>query len=240
MVWQCCKKAQTEMRCGYINTEGDGYDLHLKAMAALTLYKEMPSSIGDSENHKEFIVIWAYAILFYTEANLTVSNDRQVALSGVIQSVADRTGFRNIAGLWEPTFIYHMMWFNIHRGIRNGNAPSWSWLSMDGAITFDDQITLISKFEFFQGVASLCQTPVVREEYDVEKRRTRLVGKAVLSACTLKIFSILNSTCEKRCFDVVVDSLPESSIPQSKYLDSGLIFLFASSVLVCGREQLLL
>lgn len=227
IVWQCRKSAQTEMRCGYINTEGGGYDLHLKAMVGLTLCKDMPLSVLDSEDHKEFVVIWAYAILFYTEANLTEPNDRQVALSGVIQSVADRTGFRNFAGLWEPTFIYHLMWFNVYKGVRNGNAPSWSWLSMDGAIAYDDNISFISKFEFFQGVASLCQILVVNEEYDVGRRRTRLVGKALLFACPLKIFSILGSTCEKRDFDVVVDSLPESPIPQSKYpevhLDCGSI-----------------
>ncbi|KAE9375170.1 HET-domain-containing protein [Stipitochalara longipes BDJ] len=211
MVYQCCIGAKSDMTCGDIRE--DGGNQFLQMFCSPTLCRQMPSSVLESRDHEHFVILWFYAIHFYTSANLTEPDDRQIAISGVIQSIGNRIGFRNIAGLWEPTFMYHLMWGNLQKGPRNGNAPSWSWFSMDGPIAYDESIDFVSKLDRYQTVASLCQTPAVRQEYDVGKRRTRLVGHAILSACPLRILSMVSPTSEKRDCDVVIDSLPPSPSP---------------------------
>ncbi|CZR68142.1 uncharacterized protein PAC_18041 [Phialocephala subalpina] len=152
MVWECRAGSQSDMKCG----DNGCYDLFLKKFSVANLSKEIPRSVLTPDDHKEFILIWNYAVAFYTEADLTNLEDRQVAIA-----------------------------------------------------------------------ALLCETPVITEEHDIGERKIRLVGEAVISVYPLKIISITTSKSEKRDFDVILDSLPESPVPETKYpevhLDCGSI-----------------
>jgi hypothetical protein len=84
--------------------------------------------------------MWYTIAMKYKQAKLTVEPDKFVALSGIIAAIERSTGWRNVAGLWEPFLIYDLIW-NIEyipwkltfpeKHTRAVRSPSWSWLSLD-------------------------------------------------------------------------------------------------------------
>ena len=61
------------------------------------------------------------------------TTDRMIALSGIIRLIERSTGWRNIAGLWEPFIIEDLLWKTTFdsRGAGAATGPSWSWVVVD-------------------------------------------------------------------------------------------------------------
>lgn len=78
----------------------------------------------------------------YSRCQLTVSTDKKMALVGIVQWVWRGRDLRYIEGLWcrETLVPQQLLWASdrtepLARPSFRG-APSWSWLSVDGGITF--------------------------------------------------------------------------------------------------------
>jgi hypothetical protein len=88
------------------------------------------------------IQIWSSIVRDYTERELTVSRDKLVAISGVARILAPVYGIDYVAGLWVKDLLWLLVWYKysgpsaardvtmIYR------APSWSWASVDGSVSF--------------------------------------------------------------------------------------------------------
>jgi hypothetical protein len=80
----------------------------------------------------------------YSHRLLTHNSDKLVALSGIAMALGERTGQEYICGFWKPHIEAQLCWcvkVELASGTppvrsREYRAPSWSWLSIDGAITF--------------------------------------------------------------------------------------------------------
>jgi Heterokaryon incompatibility protein (HET) len=89
--------------------------------------------------------VWSGIVEAYSRSKLTYESDKLVALAGLAMEIAQifqRDGY--LAGLWQSGLPYSLMWTangdtdNAIVRPRKYRAPSWSWASLDGSITFPD------------------------------------------------------------------------------------------------------
>ncbi|KAF1912273.1 heterokaryon incompatibility protein-domain-containing protein [Ampelomyces quisqualis] len=97
---------------------------------------------------------WNALVELYSLGALTFSSDKLVALSGLANNISiderDARGDRYLAGLWQSSLPAHLLWV-AEKYKRKGRyeelpmvpgrhgqyvAPSWSWASIDGKISF--------------------------------------------------------------------------------------------------------
>lgn len=87
---------------------------------------------------------WRRIVEDYTKRELTVEDDKLPALSSIAAEYHDATGDTYVAGLWLSRLIYDLTWsvkiynLDLHNWLtsrpRQWRCPSWSWMSMDGAL----------------------------------------------------------------------------------------------------------
>ncbi|MCJ1470535.1 hypothetical protein MMC07_009181 [Pseudocyphellaria aurata] len=89
---------------------------------------------------------WYKMVEDFTKRHLTRESDKFPALSGLVSVFARLTKDRYVAGLWENDLLVGLLW---HASYREGprlqrppayRAPSWSWASLDGGISFDSEV----------------------------------------------------------------------------------------------------
>lgn len=92
------------------------------------------------------IEIWQSLLFRYTEAQLTYSKDRLIAISGIARWINSQTGDERVAGLWKSHLIPQLCWVfgkgryevsGKYTGKRRAFRPqmyqaqSWSWASVE-------------------------------------------------------------------------------------------------------------
>lgn len=89
-----------------------------------------------------FSRVWWDHVAEYSPRNLTKAADKMVAISGIAEYLW-KSGLKShyIAGLWEDTLPRDLLWYvsaRIRQRRPHGpRGPSWSWTSVDGAISHD-------------------------------------------------------------------------------------------------------
>ncbi|OAP62892.1 hypothetical protein AYL99_02119 [Fonsecaea erecta] len=96
--------------------------------------------------------IWTRIVEAYMECKLRYGEDKLVAISGIAQKVAEATGERYLAGLWDNAMLpQSLLWFVLGRrqadgtpSLRNASAgdldyraPSWSWASLEAKVIWN-------------------------------------------------------------------------------------------------------
>jgi Heterokaryon incompatibility protein (HET) len=151
LLWECGKEMRAEL-CPFSSTS------QLPSLQRLSIKRllsplQMSTSTASHEWQnqpallKQVEALWKRTILDYTTANLTVKSDRLLAISGIINYIQQCTGFRNLAGLWQPFLLQQLLW---ETGTKNSaplndRAPSWSWIGVDTHVFY--RITLPLEFE---------------------------------------------------------------------------------------------
>jgi hypothetical protein len=93
------------------------------------------SSSWKIENSSWLARKWFYIIESYAQRNLTVSNDKLIAISGIARLFASRFGASYVAGLWKTDLELQLVWYRWGESYEQPEgyrAPSWSWASGDG------------------------------------------------------------------------------------------------------------
>jgi hypothetical protein len=95
-----------------------------------------------------FTILWAVVVTDYTRCTLTYSSDKLIAIAGLAQDILNE--FRDriaipveyLAGIWSTHFLAMLLWKTscIDSRPPEYRAPSWSWASINGTITWDDAI----------------------------------------------------------------------------------------------------
>jgi hypothetical protein len=94
-----------------------------------------------------FPAAWARVVRLYTGAELTVSHDKLIAISGLASEMrlCGHASGRYVAGMWESQLPISLLWMradmddqpsSCHRP-EQYRAPSWSWASLDCAADVD-------------------------------------------------------------------------------------------------------
>lgn len=82
---------------------------------------------------------WARVVHLYTSANLTFARDKLPALSGIAKRIHSQKGGQYLAGLWRDENIEAQLCWRVHEPRKRPTtwrAPSWSWASVDGSISY--------------------------------------------------------------------------------------------------------
>lgn len=93
----------------------------------------------EDEQEKKVRKLWDSIVSEFSETSLTVLQDRQTAILGLVSAITQRTGWKHVAGYWLPLTIRDLLWTISSNGIgrrRTGLSPSWSWLSITGGVHF--------------------------------------------------------------------------------------------------------
>jgi hypothetical protein len=87
---------------------------------------------------------WMKLVENYSHRLLTHNSDKLVAMSGIAMELGEQTGQEYICGFWKPDIEAQLCW-RVSAELAGGpstvrsreyRAPTWSWLSVDGQISF--------------------------------------------------------------------------------------------------------
>jgi hypothetical protein len=110
---------------------------------------------NDSTTASKFRKFWQEIVRGYSACKLTFQTDKLVALSGIVKTIESKRDDTYIAGLWKSTLREHLGWYYLPEGDAltpasetTFRAPSWTWLSIDGEVSFywdpnDDSLTYL-------------------------------------------------------------------------------------------------
>ncbi|KAI2470206.1 heterokaryon incompatibility protein-domain-containing protein, partial [Annulohypoxylon bovei var. microspora] len=140
--WECFETSCCET-VPNSSLAGESYSLPHRSKSSEYAWKPLiqPKEAGSMA----FSTDWLDVICTYSQCNLTFSCDKLVAISGLAKRMENmmRTDHGHghdtyLAGLWEHTMPQSLLWAPKTRGHRvlPYRAPSWSWASLDGDITF--------------------------------------------------------------------------------------------------------
>jgi hypothetical protein len=121
-------------------------DCHCGAMVTMLVFKDYLGSAlrpGQREHmRKEHpVAAWMKILHKYTAMQITVETDRLIALEGIVKSLQS-TGVLGdyIAGMWAYRLERQISWYvqDTFAATTQRLAPSWSWASRRGGVTFGD------------------------------------------------------------------------------------------------------
>lgn len=90
----------------------------------------------------KFQDLWPQIVRLYSAADLTFGKDKLPALSGIARLGYNETGDQYLAGLWKGKLEEQLCWdrwgyeSSIVRPRPPWRAPTWSWASIDGAVSW--------------------------------------------------------------------------------------------------------
>lgn len=85
-----------------------------------------------------FHLLWYRIVSMYSQAQLTKASGKLIALAGVVDEITRRIGWKYVWGLWRECLVLNLLWFLDKPAQMRPNReliPSWSWASVDGAVT---------------------------------------------------------------------------------------------------------
>lgn len=85
--------------------------------------------------------LWNLIVQDYSNRRLTNPKDKLPALSGVVAYFEKGLNDEYVAGMWKQNLLHQLSWTTVNPAstVRPSvwRAPSWSWMSVDGAISFE-------------------------------------------------------------------------------------------------------
>ena len=97
-----------------------------------------------SHNDKSLLKSWCEAVSVYTRGDLTMEKDKLIAIAGIAEAMHRNLQCDYYSGLWQKGLPNHLLWLTRHLQAGKASrpesyiAPSWSWASLKGAVTFLD------------------------------------------------------------------------------------------------------
>ncbi|KAF2666219.1 HET-domain-containing protein [Microthyrium microscopicum] len=127
--WSCLHGTATENE-----RDDDARDCSLRE---LEMYAQT-GSLDDKLFLDRFDRYWKNLISLYSYCEFTNLSDKLIALSAIVQRLQKASGYMYFAGMWSPTLMGDLLWSSPYFKPRPSEyrAPSWSWASIEGWISF--------------------------------------------------------------------------------------------------------
>jgi hypothetical protein len=129
LLWECRDSVTCE--CGFLaglNTNSIDKIRHHRSLAAGAL------------SRRQHTAKWHDLVSAYSTLKLTQGADKLPALSGLASQLNRAVGDGYVAGLWRSSLIDDMLWetqvLDPLPRPKEWRAPSWSWASVDGTVTY--------------------------------------------------------------------------------------------------------
>ncbi|KAH8810746.1 heterokaryon incompatibility protein-domain-containing protein [Xylogone sp. PMI_703] len=131
IMWNCREKALYEYKQ---LPESQHSEAEMKRLF-WELILESPTTQLNVRDTYRLLALWWVIVTAYSSAKLTVPTDKGVAFSGIIESFKKRTGWKYLAGLWEPFLFDELLWVRTpeagYEYYVHTSQPTWSWLRVD-------------------------------------------------------------------------------------------------------------
>ena len=110
-----------------------------------TIPRAIDEILGHGKDHQEYYdsvaFRWKMVVLDYSRRKLTKPGDKLPAISGLAALFGQLINDKYIAGIWWGDLIRQMLWHAennewLKPALVEYRAPTWSWASVDGALTF--------------------------------------------------------------------------------------------------------
>ncbi|KAF2846354.1 HET-domain-containing protein [Plenodomus tracheiphilus IPT5] len=84
---------------------------------------------------------WWNVVRLYSAAELTFSQDKLPALSGIVRRIHEERGGQYLAGMWREEDIEAQLCWRVMALQKRPpwRAPSWSWTAIDGEVLFQER-----------------------------------------------------------------------------------------------------
>ncbi|KAF5982416.1 TOL [Fusarium coicis] len=141
LLWQC---QEIELQSVTGNNVGIEYQQNLESLPWASFDEEGEPSYGTHDSEK--LYLWKTIIVQYTQRQLKDPEDRLPAVTGITTELQKVWRDSHIYGHWERWFIQLLAWHKPENGRvkerHTKRAPSWSWVSLDGLIRFEDPMEI--------------------------------------------------------------------------------------------------
>lgn len=142
--------------------------------------------LNRSQNDFEGGDIWLRLVQEYSRRRLTFMDDRLLAISGLGDRFGPIISGNYLAGLWESQLPSSLLWTCLSPHFRPANerAPSWSWASIDGPVSYDVRSDAHgrSKPEGTMGTMEVHSVSAVPLRMDAKYGSVRTGGSVCLSS----------------------------------------------------------
>ncbi|KAH0559757.1 hypothetical protein GP486_003728 [Trichoglossum hirsutum] len=139
MAWECAKQLACECQVSSNKT-----DMQSRFNAQL-VNSVSPSAPGySSEDHApENRFVWCNIVQEFTRRQLSRDTDRLPAISGLASRMSLKATDEYVCGLWRNKLEHLLLWesadSHTSRRYKQYYAPSWSWASITGPVTYGIQ-----------------------------------------------------------------------------------------------------
>ena len=132
MFWQCYGATACEAY-----PEGVPSDISAGVISRDDILGILTHIHGDSVRKELALRLWSQVVERYTTCKLSYPRDKLVAIAGIAKIVQEAICDEYCAGLWVQSFPTQLLWLSSSDKAQPQpyRAPSWSWASVDTAVT---------------------------------------------------------------------------------------------------------
>lgn len=106
-------------------------------------------------NPEECTALWHGVVTEYTNSDLSYETDCFPALQGVSKEFSAMKRSAYMAGLWESSIMYDLLWYSDHKDKSSKptawRAPSWSWGSVVGRVVWQKWVPYSTPLPIYVG-----------------------------------------------------------------------------------------
>ncbi|KAJ8112862.1 hypothetical protein OPT61_g4875 [Boeremia exigua] len=143
--WECIESKASEAEPGfsrhnhvYPSLNSSIYSMLNQRPPVLSASTTSPSSMDDPMSISDhWLNHWWNIVCEYSACKLTYVEDRQPAIAGLANVIAQAKGLSTVLGLWQPYLLTELLWYCHHPAQRNLpiDAPSWTWLGIGRSVS---------------------------------------------------------------------------------------------------------
>lgn len=145
MLWECRETIECECgNPGEIHTIGAKAGSSKVTFDSLLYSPHVPYGAASDRVDERALRAWRILVEAYSKARLSYETDVLPALAGVAERFASASLGKYVAGLWTDPFLNLLSWRSKPSGTSAHTrptaycAPTWSWASIQGQITFHE------------------------------------------------------------------------------------------------------
>jgi hypothetical protein len=134
LIWECRHTSACEcsaIHSTQVQSQGESYFTNYQDVFHFHLKRRVVGAEGTAGT-------WHDVVAAFTGLQISFKKDVFPALSGIAQRIHKKRKSRYLAGLWQDSLCADLVWDTSvnKKRLDNWRAPSWSWASVETAISF--------------------------------------------------------------------------------------------------------
>ncbi|KAK2773829.1 heterokaryon incompatibility protein [Colletotrichum kahawae] len=182
VMWECLEESGCE---GFPKGDVNPYPAdHMKGFKTLGSLADLisgPSGFTSSE----LLNAWEVSVESYSRCQLTRTEDKLYAFSGISKFFQQAAGDRYLAGMWQSVIVNQLCWYThgMFPTPSEYRAPSWSWASVDGPVFSRSGDSLLGGEKVVKVIDLDVTTEGADSTVEVKSGFLRLRGTVFVACC---------------------------------------------------------